>query len=179
MELLKIVLNYHFFANIIGSDLRPHFKSFTRAQKLRGLKSGLKPDHFQQSKLSNNHLNTRIVNNKSHFQQCTIIPSIRPDRWVGSNSTVGSFTSATARPYSDKRDDLQAFPYPTGQVVRRRLPRPKIDLSKSFPFSRRDVAPNVGIGRLAEKDLSSTTQRAATRNNILSYLGISPIPSPG
>ena len=108
----------------------------------------------------------------------TIIPAIRQDRWVGSNSTVGSFTSATARPYNDKRDDLQAFPYSTGQVVRRRLTRPKIDLSKSFPFLRRNVAPNVGIGRLADNGQSPTTHRAAARNNILSYLSISPIQRP-
>ena len=56
------------FVNIIGNNFPPHSKSFTGAQKLRGLKLGLKHDHFQQFKLSNNHLNTRIVNNKSHFQ---------------------------------------------------------------------------------------------------------------
>lgn len=108
----------------------------------------------------------------------TIIPAIRQDRWVGSNSTVGSFTSATARPYNDKRDDLQAFPYLTGQVVHQRFPRSKIGLSKSFPFSRRDIAPNVGIGRLERRNLFSTIHRAAARNNILSYLSISPIQRP-
>ena len=61
-------IKYTIFVNIIGNNFPPHSKSFTGAQKLRGLKLGLKHDHFQQFKLSNNHLNTRIVNNKSHFQ---------------------------------------------------------------------------------------------------------------
>ena len=63
-------------------------------------------------------------------------------------------------------------------VVRRRLQRSKIGFSKSFPFSRHDIAPNVGIGRLADSGRSPTTPRAAARNNILSYLGISPIQRP-
>ena len=100
----------------------------------------------------------------------TIIPAIRQDHWVGSNSTVGSFTSATARPYNDKRDDLQAFPYPTGQVFAESFQ----DLKSASPRVSRFHATsraNVGIDRLAEKDLSSTTHRAAARNNIRSYLG--------
>ena len=56
-------------------------------------------------------------------------------------------------------------------VVRRRLQRSKIGFSKSFPFSRHDIAPNVGIGRLADSGRSPTTPRAAARNNIRSYLG--------
>ena len=184
------------FANIIGSDLRPHFKSFTRAQKLRGLKSGLKPGHFQQSKLSNNHLNTRIVNNKSHLQQCTITPSIRPGRWVGFNSTSVVINAPTENSLLQPSIPIEQHPFqhpsflhisnsPSIQrqkgrspsvslsdraVVRRRLTRPKIDLSKSFPFLHRNVAPNVGIGRLADNGQSPTTHRAAARNNILSYL---------
>ena len=47
MSILPAIRWNILFANIIGSDLRPHFKSFTGAQKLRGLKLGLKHDHFQ------------------------------------------------------------------------------------------------------------------------------------